>query len=1075
MNTDKFPDLVAKLKEIFQIDKPDLDFGIYRILNTRRREIEDFLDNKFKARVEAALSGGAADAAAEALASARAKVEGMLGADAIGPDGAIAPAYATTPVGVEYESARASAAKAAAGEDAESLVYSHLLAFFSRYYDDGDFISQRRYKDGVYAIPYSGEEVKLHWANADQYYTKTGENFTNYDFTLEGGHRVHFALVSADTAKDNAKDNDAVRLFVLWDPEKAKQEESIAPDDFDDAAAEEQPKRPSDFIEVKDGELFIYFQYLKFPKKTKKTDLLAAARAKILERIASMPEFQGLAAPSPTEKDRNRTVFDKHFAKYVEKNTSDYFIHKDLGAFLRRELDFYVKNEMMRLDEVDLAGAEERIAAQLRTIRTFRSVALDLIAFMAQLEDFQKKLWLKKKFVVQSDWCLTLDIVREHAPELLDEIFASDAQRAEWKRLGLPDVDFNAEAQRRGEGGSPSPATVAEKAVQGELNLCDSASPLLKNDDARMVDTKFFPPRFKARLLAAIPDLDSRRDGLLVRSENFQALRLMQERFSNKLDCIHIDPPYNTNTSGFLYKNNYQHSSWASMMLDRFKLSYKLLNDNGFLQCHIDENEYEMLVFICNMLDRDDQGTIIWDKLNPMLGGTGVATQHEYILTRQNNDTVFAFQNENASIIQAYAKEAIDMYGGVNDCSRKAFAASVNKDKRLTGGEKAYHLLSNDGQIYRLVAMGAPEKRTDPKYYKPLIHPITKKPCPVPSNGFSRKPETIEKLIKQDLIVFGKDETVQPQKKVFLSDSGTKQVTSVIQEGKSGKADLDKLGLSFPYAHPVELYDKLQSANNAHLFLDYFAGSGTTGHAVIDLNRQDGGKRKYILVEMGEHFETVLKPRIEKVVYSPDWKDGRPESADKGVAHCFQYLTLESYEDTLNNLELRRPEGAAPDLLGSDDYLLRYMLDVEARGSVLSTDDFRHPFHYALKIAVDSSGATAPRRIDLVETFNWLVGLKVGHVEDRRVDRSLVLVEGTLPGGETALVVWRDCDKVDNDALADTLKKLGYISKTDERPLKGVDTIFVNGDHALPAVLSGETGQTKVRSTEEAFLAAMFE
>ena len=226
---------------------------------------------------------------------------------------------------------------------------------------------------------------------------------------------------------------------------------------------------------------------------------------------------------------------------------------------------------------------------------------------------------------------------------------------------------------------------------------------------------------------------------------------------------------------------------------------------------------------------------------------------------------------------------------------------------------------------------------------------------------------------------------------------------------------------------------------------------------------------------MGEHFETVLKPRIEKVVYSPDWKDGKPEHTDKGISHCFQYLTLESYEDTLNNLELRKPDGAAADLLGSDEYLLRYLLDVEARGSILSTEDFRHPFDYKLRIAVDSSGASASRRIDLVETFNWLVGLKVGHVEDRQADRSLVLVEGTLPGGETALVVWRDCGKVDNAALADTLKKLGYISKTDERPLKGVDTIFVNGDHALPAVLSGETGQTKVRSIEEFFLSAMFE
>jgi adenine-specific DNA-methyltransferase len=104
----------------------------------------------------------------------------------------------------------------------ENAVFSHLLTFFSRYYDNGDFISQRRYKGDTYAIPYAGEEVMLHWANKDQYYTKSGENFSNYSFKLTGqdgrpGRTVHFRLVAADTAKDNRKDNDQDRRFALID------------------------------------------------------------------------------------------------------------------------------------------------------------------------------------------------------------------------------------------------------------------------------------------------------------------------------------------------------------------------------------------------------------------------------------------------------------------------------------------------------------------------------------------------------------------------------------------------------------------------------------------------------------------------------------------------------------------------------------------------------------------------------------------------------------------------------------------------------------------------------------------
>ncbi|MDG6895162.1 hypothetical protein A6A20_05895 [Volucribacter amazonae] len=123
------------------------------------------------------------------------------------------------------------------GINAEAAVFSHLLTFFSRYYEDGDFISQRRYKGDTYAIPYSGEEVMLHWANKDQYYTKSGEHFSNYRFKLDDEREVYFRLVSADVARDNRKDNDGKRLFVLATERSAQRadedgeiiEESIVP------------------------------------------------------------------------------------------------------------------------------------------------------------------------------------------------------------------------------------------------------------------------------------------------------------------------------------------------------------------------------------------------------------------------------------------------------------------------------------------------------------------------------------------------------------------------------------------------------------------------------------------------------------------------------------------------------------------------------------------------------------------------------------------------------------------------------------------------------------------------------
>lgn len=147
------------------------------------------------------------------------------------------------------------------------------------------------------------------------------------------------------------------------------------------------------------------------------------------------------------------------------------------------------------------------------------------------------------------------------------------------------------------------------------------------------------------------------------------------------------------------------------------------------------------------------------------------------------------------------------------------------------------------------------------------------------------------------------------------------------------------------------------------------------------------GERKYILVEMGEYFNTVTKPRIQKVIYSEDWKDGKPVSR-RGSSHAFKYLRLESYEDVLNNLVLQKNgiQQAVLDLGDNKDfresYMLGYMLDTESRGSILSLDHFAHPFDFEMDITKNNE--TTRTRVDLVETFNYLLGLVVEHSYEAR-------------------------------------------------------------------------------------------
>ncbi|ECG0179344.1 site-specific DNA-methyltransferase, partial [Salmonella enterica] len=378
----KYNELVKKLKEIFQIDRPELDFGIYRILNARADEINDYLENKLKIKIQSSLM--------DAGNANKAELEQQLHlAIKAATDAGFEPAQ--SPKVKELKKQLMSMATGA--NEHENTVFSHLLTFFSRYYDNGDFISKRRYKGNTYAIPYAGEEVMLHWANKDQYYIKSGENFSNYTFKLTDGRKVSFRLLAADTAKDNRKENNTDRRFKLIEPHVR----TILDKDGDEYEQSYEPVEEIKSTSIVDGktvesaELIIHFEYKAVTKGTKQDALVQSAISTILENKTVQQHWAELTKRAPTEKNPSRTELERHLNTYTQRNTADYFIHKDLGVFLKNELDFYIKNEVMNLDNVQNAEVFSNIERQLRMIQCLRNVAMDLITFLAQLENFQKK------------------------------------------------------------------------------------------------------------------------------------------------------------------------------------------------------------------------------------------------------------------------------------------------------------------------------------------------------------------------------------------------------------------------------------------------------------------------------------------------------------------------------------------------------------------------------------------------------------------------------------------------------------------------------------------------------------
>ncbi|OSI20912.1 site-specific DNA-methyltransferase [Neisseria dumasiana] len=368
---------------------------------------------------------------------------------------------------------------------------------------------------------------------------------------------------------------------------------------------------------------------------------------------------------------------------------------------------------------------------------------------------------------------------------------------------------------------------------------------------------------------------------------------------------IYIDPPYNTGSDSFIYPDKFSetreeyarrvgdkddegylkrdgvfqgawrknskesghyHSNWLSMMLPRLHLAKTLLRDDGVIVLHIDEHEQSQLKLLCDEIfgEENNLGTIIWDKRNPKGDATAIATQHEYLIVFAKNKYEFVQKNElvrkkeNAEIILAKAKNLIQNFG-IGEQSRHEFKEWIRR-QNFSGGELAYNQIDDEGNVFQPVSMAWPNNKKAPDdYFIPLIHPVTGKPCPVPMKGWRNPSNTMQDLLRKNLIVFGVDESIQPRRKYLLEENIYENVPSLLYFGGSDTA----LDMPFENPKPVTVAKKMieVTCKDNDLILDFFSGSGTTAHAVMQLNAEDGGKRRYICVQLPEETDEKSEAR----------------------------------------------------------------------------------------------------------------------------------------------------------------------------------------------------------------------
>lgn len=419
------------------------------------------------------------------------------------------------------------------------------------------------------------------------------------------------------------------------------------------------------------------------------------------------------------------------------------------------------------------------------------------------------------------------------------------------------------------------------------------------------------------------------------------------------------------------------HTDWLNMMYPRLKLARNLLRDDGIIAIHIDEHEQENLLLMLKEIfgEENSLGTIVWDKKNPKGDATGIAYQHESILVFArnrlelvaNHELVRKKANAESMIDQAsllWAKKGTcalpqdlaviaDKYNLDKSAFKELevefdrekieelFASWVAKQDGLSGGEAAYNKIDSEGKIFQPVSMAWPNKKRAPdEYFIPLIHPLTSKPCPIPERGWRNPPSTMSKLLESGEIVFGCDEGSQPRRKYLLENNMYENIPSILRYGASDDALFKELNLTFdnpkPYRFSADLVNYFTHGEN-DVVLDFFAGSGTSGHAVLEANKRDKKSRRFILVQLPEPVEgttqtiaDICKKRIKGIsskyesldgkngfkVFKLDSSNLKPWDAD------FDSLAQDLAEAT----EVVKAERSAEDVLF--EILLKYGLDL---------------------------------------------------------------------------------------------------------------------------------------------------
>lgn len=1028
-----FQQFQGLLSEMFQFDHNELDFGLFKVLRLKRSFIEQFIDGdsdqdlksivarelaNIRQSDEKAESGWITRYCAELGPRGKAAWE-ALSADPTDPglQDKLRQAVTAAELPEQLDATRERIDRWLKGQSVssthlEAQLYNYLLNFFDLYYQNGDFGYNSR-SSAAFRVPYEaaydGADTMFHFKHRDCFYIKTGNSFPEVALVV-AGKRLIFRLEAGGDGEAGAQNNNkdaSIKLYALTEVAEEdgavvarfqlSKEGTAKAEIYQQVMAALAPGAAIEsylFKKTKEGEapVSVFKDLGKDHDKAEGGQIKGINQLRLTEdaylgELAKIDDFRDLgsnadARTAALKEDvlaQALLTIDRALNRFYVGQDADYFIHKDLKGFLSREKDRYIKSVIFSDLDALLSLKDDSSARVLA--RAFNAVAARIIEFLDATETFQRNLFTLKKKVIDTHWLISLGKIPEsYWPGLL----ANEQLREWWKADLKQDV-----------------GSIDDMRTQPALVVDTS---LFESDEERaLIDRVIADPAFD--------HLDEKADGLLIHSENWQALSLLADKFRERIQCIYIDPPYNTGGDGFLYKDSFRHSSWAAMMADRLELAKDYLSERGAIFASIDEKERggleHMLVETFGSENR--LGELIWRNVtdnNP----TRVAIEHEYIECFAANAK--RMPSEWKSPLSD-AKEALIKIGeqliaqhGDTPALRAAYAEWFRENKRFLGAMDRYKYIDGDGVYTGSQSVHNPGKEG---YRYDVPHEKTRKPCKQPLMGYRFPWETMKKLLEDGRILFGEDETKIIELKVYANEYEDKLASVITLDGRTGANDLRAM---FPgdtrFKNPktsglLEGIFPFVTGEKEYV-MDFFAGSGTTAQAVLALNRKDGKQRRFVLTEMGEYFDSILKPRVAKVMFSAKWKEGAPESPGnwQGIV---KVQRLEQYEDVLANLETAWDEVAMP-----EGVPVRYLFRPDESRVRLSLDLAR-PFVNTIRTGREGRKTV----LDLLETRALLQGVWVRSLrtfdEDGKLYRALESDCGCL-------ILFRDIAEGEDDSEA---------------------------------------------------------